>query len=70
MLKTGRFRALRNLPIGWALQVIHATDRSQTVFRAAVEVALVAVAVYGLVEAGRSFGEVERNPGSVLRCRA
>ena len=52
MQKSGRFRALRNLPIGWALQAIHATDRSEAVFRAAVEVVLVAVTVYGLVEAG------------------
>ncbi len=52
MLKTGRYRALRNLPIGWVLQAIHSTDRSETVFRAAVEVALVAVAGYALVETG------------------
>ncbi len=66
MLKTGRLRALRDLPIGWALQATHSTDRSETVFRAAVEGELVAVAVYGLSEAGRSFGEVERDPDSVL----
>jgi hypothetical protein len=33
------------------LQAIHATDRSETVFRAAIEAALVAMTAYGLVEA-------------------
>lgn len=37
MLKTGRFRAFRNIPTGWLLQAIHSTDRSERYFRLLME---------------------------------
>jgi hypothetical protein len=37
MLKTGKYRALRNIPIGWVLQAIHSTDESERFFRVLLE---------------------------------
>lgn len=37
MLKTGKFRAIRNLPVGWTVQAIHSTDLSERVFRVLLE---------------------------------
>jgi hypothetical protein len=37
MLKTGKYRALRNIPVGWILQGIHSTDASERIFRLFVE---------------------------------
>lgn len=37
MLKEGRFRAIRNMPIGWVLQAWHSTDRSEQILRALLE---------------------------------
>ena len=33
MMKDGRFRALRNLPVGWVLQIVHSTDTTERWFR-------------------------------------
>ncbi len=38
MLKEGKFRAFRNMPIGWVLQALHSTDRSERLFRICVEI--------------------------------
>ncbi len=38
MLKEGKFRAFRNMPIGWVLQALHSTDRSERLFRVCVEI--------------------------------
>ncbi len=48
MLKEGRFRAIRNIPIGWVLQAIHSTDRSERYFRLLIEL-LALVFVYGFL---------------------
>ncbi len=37
MLKEGKFRAFRNIPVGWVLQALHSTDRSERFFRICVE---------------------------------
>ncbi len=33
MMKSGKYRAIRNLPIGWLLQAVHSTDKSERSFR-------------------------------------
>lgn len=40
MLKTGRWRALRNIPVGWVMQSLHGTDRSERRFRILMELLL------------------------------
>jgi len=37
MLKDGKYRAFRNIPIGWVLQAIHSTDKSEKRFRIWIE---------------------------------
>lgn len=37
MRKTGKYRALRNIPVGWIVQAIHSTDRSEMLFRIFLE---------------------------------
>ena len=37
MMKVGRFRAIRNIPVGWVLQAIHSTDQSERIFRVLFE---------------------------------
>jgi predicted nucleotidyltransferase len=37
VLKTGKFRALRNIPVGWVFQALHSTDLSERLFRMALE---------------------------------
>jgi len=37
MQKTERYRAIRNLAVGWVLQAIHSTDISERIFRGLVE---------------------------------
>lgn len=41
----GTYRALRNIPVGWTIQAIHATDRSERYFRIFCEGAVLAVLV-------------------------
>ena len=41
MLKQGRFRAIRNLPIGWISHAIHSTDFSERIFRILIEMMLI-----------------------------
>jgi len=43
MLKTGKYRALRNIPAGWALQAIHSTVRTERFFRIVLEVVILIV---------------------------
>lgn len=38
MLKEGRYRALRNIIVGWCLQAVHSTDNSERCFRILFEV--------------------------------
>ena len=33
MIKEGKYRAFRNIPVGWLLQAIHSTDLSERLFR-------------------------------------
>ena len=37
MMKEGRYRAFRNLPVGWVLQILHSTDKSDRRFRLVLE---------------------------------
>jgi predicted nucleotidyltransferase len=50
MLKEGKYRALRNIPVGWVLQALHSTDTSERYFRIAVELALL-TGMFHLVQA-------------------
>jgi predicted nucleotidyltransferase len=43
MMKEGRFRAFRNLPVGWVLQIIHSTDRTERYFRIFFELMIFAM---------------------------
>lgn len=43
MMKTGRYRAFRNLPVGWVLQILHSTDRTERWVRIAFEATLISV---------------------------
>jgi predicted nucleotidyltransferase len=48
MMKQGKFRAFRNLPVGWLLQVLHSTDRTERWLRVGTEVLLIAALWYFL----------------------
>lgn len=48
MMKSGRFRALRNLPVGWVLQILHSTDRTERWVRIAFEAVLILMFWLGL----------------------
>jgi predicted nucleotidyltransferase len=43
MMKQGKFRAFRNLPVGWLLQILHSTDRTERWLRIGTEVLLISV---------------------------
>jgi len=43
MLKQGRYRAIRNLCIGWITHAIHSTDYSERIFRIIIEILLMLV---------------------------
>ncbi len=45
MLKQGKYRAFRNIPVGWVLQAIHSTDKSERRFRVLLEVILFILAL-------------------------
>jgi len=49
MLKEGKYRAFRNIPIGWVLQALHSTDRSERLFRVCIEV-VIWLAIYVAVK--------------------
>lgn len=40
MMKEGRFRSIRNLPVGWVLQILHSTDRTERRVRIGTEALL------------------------------
>jgi predicted nucleotidyltransferase len=50
MLKKGRYRAYRNLPIGWVTQAVHSTDRSERILRLTIE-AIVVLVLFAIVSA-------------------
>jgi hypothetical protein len=54
MLKTGRWRALRNLPVGWLTHANHARDRSEKWFHYVVESVLLASSLMVLVAIERT----------------
>lgn len=43
MMKQGKFRAFRNLPVGWLLQILHSTDRTERWVRIGTEALLIFV---------------------------
>lgn len=43
MMKQGRYRALRNLPVGFVLQILHSTDRTERWLRILTELVLLSV---------------------------
>ncbi len=45
MLKSGKYRAFRNLPVGWFTQAIHSTDTSERIFRLFVEFLFLLLAI-------------------------
>jgi hypothetical protein len=51
MRKTERYRALRNIPVGWLLQALHSTDHAERHFRIFLEV-LSFSGVYELIDMG------------------
>lgn len=48
MMKEGRYRAIRNLPVGWVLQIIHSTDTTERWVRICLEMLLIALLWGGL----------------------
>lgn len=46
MMKHGRWRAFRNMPVGWVTQSVHSTDRSEMIFRILIEFLVMAVVAY------------------------
>lgn len=55
MMKEGRFRALRNLPVGWVLQILHSTDATERWIRVFTELALIGAvsAAWCALDSGR-----------------
>lgn len=45
MMKEGKYRALRNIPVGWVLQILHSTDRTERWIRILTEIAAVLILV-------------------------
>lgn len=43
MMKDGKLRAFRNIPVGWVLQILHSTDKSDRYFRIVVELFTIGV---------------------------
>ena len=56
MMKHGRWRALRNMPVGWLSQSLHSTDSSERYFRIIVEVLVFIIAV-NVLSWGSNFVE-------------
>jgi len=50
MLKNGKYRAFRNIPVGWLLQAIHSTDLSERLFRILFEILMLLVVWYSLFQ--------------------
>lgn len=48
VLKAGKYRAIRNIPIGWVLQALHSTDRSERWFRLLIEGVSIFCVIAGL----------------------
>ena len=46
MMKDGKYRAFRNLPVGWVLQIIHTTDRTERLVRIITELLLIGFVWY------------------------
>lgn len=46
MMKHGRWRAFRNMPVGWVTQSVHSTDRSEMIFRILLELLVMVVVAY------------------------
>lgn len=41
MMKEGKYRALRNIPVGWFMQILHSTDHTERNFRIFLELLLI-----------------------------
>jgi predicted nucleotidyltransferase len=54
MLKKGKYRALRNIPVGWLTQALHSTDRSERYFRVVLEVILFTLTAVFLMAAEKA----------------
>ena len=52
MMKEGRYRACRNIPVGWVLQVVHSTDRTERLMRILCEMLLILILWSALTLAG------------------
>jgi predicted nucleotidyltransferase len=64
MMKEGRFRAFRNLPVGWVLQVLHSTDATERWIRIATEAVAVLMLWYLMLVL-----ETSESPGkSIVVC--
>jgi len=50
MLKDGKYRVIRKMPIGWVLQAIHSTNRSERLFRIMAECLLFLIGYMSLIE--------------------
>ena len=50
MMKHGRWRAYRNIPVGWITQSIHSTDKSELLFRLLFEAIVLMVVTYYLYD--------------------
>ena len=55
MMKDGKYRAFRNLPVGWVLQIIHSTDKTERLVRIVTEIILI-LAIWYSVRDVSAFG--------------
>jgi len=46
MMKEGKYRAFRNLPVGWTLQILHSTDHTERLVRIGTEALFISVCWY------------------------
>jgi len=51
MMKEGKYRAFRNLPVGWVLQIIHSTDKTERWFRIVCEITILSAVYFLLISA-------------------
>lgn len=52
MMKDGKYRAFRNLPVGWVLQVIHSTDKTERLIRLTTEIVFFMMLYWSLIMFG------------------
>ena len=66
MLKEGKYRAVRNITIGWLSHAIHSTDDSERVFRIVIEILLMSLCYHLIKHSGIFNSGVLSSAGATI----